>query len=99
MARERFPAILRAMSALPRPSDARSIAMDGVDQELPERRTTTYVCDACGRTQSGPPAGSGLLVWTRGDERRYEEPPLCEDCATRVTVAAWAGYGYGEEEE
>lgn len=38
-------------------------------------------CDACGAVIEGEPAARGLFLWTRGDEVRFEEPPLCEDCA------------------
>jgi len=34
----------------------------------------------------GEPAGHGLYIWTRGDEIRYEEPPLCTRCANAI---AW----------
>jgi hypothetical protein len=39
------------------------------------------------------------LVWTRGDEVRYEEPPLCDECAMRVTVGALMRWEIEEEEE
>src|SRR4051794_33427848 len=32
--------------------------------------------------------GRGLLVWARGDERRYEEPELCPSCASAIGVTA-----------
>lgn len=51
-------------------------------------------CDACGEPIEGSPAGSGLFLWTRGDEVRYEEPPLCERCACAIAVGgmlAWEG--------
>jgi hypothetical protein len=50
--------------------------------EEPER----VRCDACGEAIDGPPAGSGLFLWTRGEEVRYEEPPLCEQCAYAIAV-------------
>ena len=43
-------------------------------------------CDACGEEIEGVPAGSGLFLWTRGEEVRYEEPPLCEQCAYAIAV-------------
>ena len=43
-------------------------------------------CDACGDVIEGLPAGSGLFLWTRGEEIRYEEPPLCERCAYAIAV-------------
>ena len=59
----------------------------------------TFQCDACGRACEGNPGGSGLFVWTRGDEVRYEEPPLCEDCAAEITVGALMRWDVEEEEE
>jgi hypothetical protein len=62
-------------------------------------RPLTFVCDHCSRSFVGPPAGSGLLIWTRGDEVRYEEPPLCDDCALSLTTAAlmvWSSEGEDE---
>lgn len=43
-------------------------------------------CDSCGEEIDGAPAGSGLFLWTRGEEVRYEEPPLCERCAYAIAV-------------
>ena len=35
-----------------------------------------------------PSRGHGLLVWARGDERRYEEPELCPRCAQAIGITA-----------
>jgi hypothetical protein len=58
-----------------------------------------YDCDMCGQHFDGEPAGSGLFMWTRGDERRFEEPPLCEACAQNVTLDALTRWDVEEEEE
>lgn len=42
--------------------------------------------------------GRGLLVWTRGDERRYQEPPLCPGCAAAIGVSALQRWEIEEEE-
>jgi hypothetical protein len=42
--------------------------------------------------------GRGLLVWTRGDERRYQEPPLCPGCAAAIGVSALSRWEIEEEE-
>jgi hypothetical protein len=55
-------------------------------------------CDACNEPIEGEPAGRGLYVWTRGDEVRYEEPPLCARCATAIGVTALAAWNVEEEE-
>jgi hypothetical protein len=62
-------------------------------------RPPSFECDACGRVVQGTPGGAGLFVWTRGDEVRYEEPPLCEDCAAEIAVGALMRWDSEEEEE
>jgi hypothetical protein len=42
--------------------------------------------------------GKGLLMWTRGDERRYEEPSLCPTCASAIGVSALRQWEIEEEE-
>lgn len=58
-----------------------------------------YECDVCGEHFDGEPAGSGLFLWTRGEELRFEEPPLCETCAQNVTLDALTRWDVEEEEE
>ena len=92
-------AILEPMSA------ARTVHQEVVERESSAAQATstlrcqTFVCDHCSRTFGGPPAGSGLLIWTRGEEVRYEEPPLCDDCAMSVTTAALMGWSLEGEED
>jgi hypothetical protein len=42
--------------------------------------------------------GRGLLLWTRGDERRYEEPHLCPRCASAIGVTALHRWEIEEDE-
>jgi hypothetical protein len=56
-----------------------------------------YECDACGKRCEGEPGGHGLYVWTRGDEVRYEEPPLCNACANAIGLAAMAQWELEED--
>ncbi|RYZ05517.1 MAG: hypothetical protein EOO73_19905 [Myxococcales bacterium] len=58
-----------------------------------------FDCDMCGEHFDGEPAGSGLFMWTRGEEVRFEEPPLCEACAQNVTLDALTRFEVEEEEE
>jgi hypothetical protein len=44
------------------------------------------------------PLGSGLLVFARGDEVRYEEPPLCARCSVAIGVTALVRWAEEEEE-
>lgn len=55
-------------------------------------------CDACSELIEGEPAGHGLYMWARGDELRFEEPPLCPRCATAIGVTALAAWSMEEEE-
>ena len=71
--------------------------------------TEAHRCDVCASAldeekdeadEHGLPtnSGSGLLVWSRGDERRYQEPPLCSSCATAIGVTAHQRWEIEEEE-
>jgi hypothetical protein len=42
--------------------------------------------------------GRGLLVWSRGEERRYQEPPLCASCAAAIGVSALQRWETEEDE-
>jgi hypothetical protein len=42
--------------------------------------------------------GRGLLLWTRGEERRYEEPQLCPRCASAIGVTALHRWEIEEDE-
>lgn len=42
--------------------------------------------------------GAGLLVWARGEERRYEEPQLCPSCAAAIGVSALQRWEIEEDE-
>lgn len=45
-----------------------------------------------------PSRGRGLLVWSRGDERRFEEPELCPRCAQAIGVTALHRWEIEEDE-
>jgi hypothetical protein len=65
-------------------------------------------CDVCAEMLAGEGAendesgydvtGRGLLVWSRGEERRYQEPPLCASCAAAIGVSALQRWEIEEEE-
>jgi hypothetical protein len=61
-------------------------------------------CDVCGEiveedSGEGPSLpGSALYVWTRGDEVRREEPPLCPSCAAALGLSALGRWEIEEEE-
>lgn len=84
----------------PRPATTTADAADMGPADADRVSQQTYECDSCGAVTTGRPAGAGLFVWTRGDEVRYEEPPLCEKCARAITMgalSAWQAEDDGEE--
>ncbi len=74
----------------------------------------SHRCDVCAASLNSSPlaaddtdsdaddrydvTGRGLLVWSRGDERRYQEPPLCSGCAAAIGVSALQRWEIEEEE-
>ena len=62
------------------------------------RGSTALHCDSCGQPIEGEPSGRGLYMWTRGDERRFEEPALCARCSIAIGVSALAAWNVEEEE-
>lgn len=65
---------------------------------------STPRCDVCADPLGGAADegydvhGRGLLLWTRGDERRYQEPPLCPTCAAAIGLSALQRWEIEEEE-
>ena len=84
------------VSRFPAVPQAPPLAQLGPDGSAPLRR---YDCDSCGKSFEGRPSGSGLFVWTRGEEVRYEEPPLCDECGERIALGAVLKWISEEEEE
>lgn len=58
-------------------------------------------CDLCDTpiADHEDEGGSGLYVWTRGEETRYEEPPLCATCGPELANVAFRRWDEEEEEE
>ena len=63
------------------------------------REAAELACHACDTPLKGEPAGRGLLMWSRGDELRFEEPALCGKCAMAIGITALATWSADEEEE
>ncbi len=62
-------------------------------------------CDACGAVlpdaadESGfELTGSGVYMWTRGDDVRFDKAPLCASCAAAIGMTALARWEIEEEE-
>ena len=51
-----------------------------------------------GDTDEPSGRGRGLLVWARGEERRYEEPLLCPECASAIGMSALQRWEIEEDE-
>lgn len=86
-------AATRVLASSPTP------AVDAADASAEPARPPSFECDLCAETFEGPPFGSGLLLWTRGDEIRPEQPPLCEECAQRLGMGALAKWAAEDEDE
>ena len=58
-------------------------------------------CDACNAPitlEDMEDQGKGVFLWVRGDQRRYDEVPLCPNCGTAIGMAVLARYAMEEEE-
>ncbi len=64
-------------------------------------RQSERLCDMCGSVvdEDDDDASSALYVWTRGDEVRYEEPPLCAKCGPALGLAQVRRWEIEDDEE
>ena len=65
-----------------------SIADASLQTHQATRGSTATHCDICGNPIEGEPAGRGLYMWKRGEERRFKEPALCSNCSGTIGVSA-----------
>ena len=73
----------------PPSSPIHSYAIDNVAlASLRATRHDELSCEVCDAPLDGMPASSGLLMWSREDELRFEEPALCAACAIAIGVTA-----------
>ncbi|MFO0587743.1 MAG: hypothetical protein U0441_09400 [Polyangiaceae bacterium] len=56
-------------------------------------------CDACDEVVEGEPAGRGILLTTRGAEVRFDEPVLCDRCATAIGLRAKRDFDIEDESD
>jgi hypothetical protein len=75
-----------------------SVAIDDVAlASLRNQSAEPLSCNLCDDPIEGDRApSSGLLMWTRGDEIRFDEPPLCLVCSSIVGVAAFQRFMLGD---
>jgi hypothetical protein len=64
---------------------------------LRQPREELPTCSSCDESLFGRPATSGLLMWSRGDEVRFDEPLLCGACATTIGITAMTRWRLEEE--
>ncbi len=64
----------------------------------PSHPYALLTCDACGVPVDAESASAGLYVSVRGDEVRYEEPPLCPRCGLAIGLTALVRWAEEEEE-
>jgi hypothetical protein len=65
---------------------------------VPSHPYALLQCDACRQLIDADTASSGLLVFPRGDEVVYEEPPLCSRCSLAIGMTAMVRWAEEEEE-
>jgi hypothetical protein len=76
--------------------DAEANRCDVCASALPDDADDVHSSD--GDDRSYDVTGRGLLVWSRGEERRYQEPPLCASCAAAIGVSALQRWETEEDE-
>ena len=86
------------MQRMPYSVSIDAIADASLQTHQTTRGSTAVHCDSCGQPIEGEPSGRGLYMWTRGDERRFEEPALCSRCSIAIGVTALAAWNVEEEE-
>jgi hypothetical protein len=87
-----------SVPAIPFIADEIAMASLRAAASSPKAGSAELRCDACDAPIEGEPGGHGLYFWSRGEELRLEEPPLCEDCAAAVTATANRRWDSEEEE-
>jgi len=80
---------------------ARSFSHHALYETEDARAKRCDVCDAPIRATDDDlhPAGAGIYVWTRGDEVRREEPPLCPTCGATLGMAQVRRWEIEDDEE
>jgi len=60
------------------------VALASLRREVEEPLT----CSVCDEVISGRHS-TGLFMWTRGDDVRFDEPAVCDICSSAIGVAAY----------
>jgi len=80
-----------------RPRNKRAFALS--ERVLFEDARTCSVCDRRLDDVEEDSVSRGLLLFVRGDERRWEEPELCAECSSAITISALQRWEAEEEDE
>ena len=70
-----------------------------------EKKEEERRCDVCGEIAEEDDddacvsSGRGLYIWTRGEETRYEEPPICARCGQALGLAQVRRWAIEDDEE
>lgn len=76
-----------------------SVAIDDVAlASLARERDEQLACSVCDEPIEGRHS-TGLLMWSRGDEIRFDEPPVCPACSSTIGVAAFYRWITASDEE
>lgn len=84
------------LSALPVP--VISVAIDDVALASLRREVDEDVtCSVCDEVIEGGHS-TGLMMWTRGEEVRFDEPAVCNVCSSAIGVAAFYRWCVGTDD-
>ena len=75
-----------------------SVADASLSAQQADSGSADLRCDRCDEPIEGEPPGRGLYIWSHRGEVRFEEPALCERCATAIGVSAVAAWSVEEDE-
>ena len=83
-------------SALPVP--VISVAIDDIALASLRREVEEAVtCSVCDEVIEGGHT-TGLMMWTRGEEVRFDEPAVCNVCSSAIGVAAFYRWCVGTDD-
>ena len=95
-------------ASVPATADAQQPTAMSASHEVLFHAVEDRRCDACGDAlrptvdddddEGYGVGGHGVYMWTRGDEVRFENAPLCASCASAIGMTALARWEIEEEE-
>lgn len=77
-----------------------SVAIDDIAlAALRQRAEREIACSLCETPLVEGAAAKGLFMWTRGEDIRFEEPPLCGRCSGSVSISAFLSWPWEDDAE